>query len=132
MHLYLLSSGALAAGLSSLILVVVMGIQYVAMPYFGASVLLQWGALDSVWFVINAVLTAHFLYRTVEFLRPDVQLDVVRRYLREHRYFWRERLSTESIFRNLPTTRMLRRHAVRVVTTMRSWTYTSNFRGEFR
>lgn len=81
MHLYMLSSGALAAGLSSLILVVAMGVQYVAMPYFGASVLLQWGALDSVWFVINAVLTAHFLYRTVEFLRPDVQLDVVRRYV---------------------------------------------------
>lgn len=81
MHLYMLNSGALAAGLSSLILVVVMGVQYAAMPYFGASILLQCGALDALWFVVNAALTAHFLYRTVEFLRPDVQLDVVRRYV---------------------------------------------------
>jgi hypothetical protein len=81
MHLYMLTSGALAAGLSSLVLVVVMGAQYVAMPYFGASVLLQCGALDSIWFLLNAVLTAHFLFRTVEFLRPDVQLSIVRRYV---------------------------------------------------
>lgn len=81
MHLYMLNSGALAAGLSSLVLVVVMGVQYAVMPYFGASILLQWGALDGLWFVVNAALTAHFLYRTVEFLRPDVQLDVVRRYV---------------------------------------------------
>ncbi len=81
MHLYMLNSGALAAGLSSLVLVVVMGVQYAVMPYFGASVLLQWAALDALWFVANAALTAHFLYRTVEFLRPDVQLDVVRRYV---------------------------------------------------
>ncbi|WP_175720167.1 hypothetical protein [Burkholderia anthina] len=81
MHVYLLSSGASVAGLSSLLLVVVMGIQYVAVPYAGAKVLLRLGALDSVWFLLNAVLTARFLYKTIDFLRPDVQLDTVQRYV---------------------------------------------------
>jgi hypothetical protein len=81
MHLYMLNSGALAAGLSSLMLVVVMACQYAAMPYLGACALLTWGILDSVWFMLNAVLTTHFLYRTVEFLRPDVQLGIVTRYV---------------------------------------------------
>ncbi|MEC5407095.1 hypothetical protein VOM14_16235 [Paraburkholderia sp. MPAMCS5] len=81
MHLYMLNSGALAAGLSSLMLVVVMACQYVVMPYFGACVLLKWGILDAVWFVLNAVLTTHFLYRTVEYLRPDVQSAIVTKYV---------------------------------------------------
>ncbi|CAE6696023.1 hypothetical protein [Paraburkholderia domus] len=81
MHLYMLNSGALPAGLSSLMLVVAMGVQYVAVPHQGSSSLLPWGALDAIWFTINALLTAHFLYRTVEFLRADVQLDVVRRHV---------------------------------------------------
>jgi hypothetical protein len=81
MHIYMLNSGALAAGLSALMLVVVMACQYVAMPYLGADVLLLWGILDSVWFALNAVLTTHFLYRTVEYLRPDVQSGIVTRYV---------------------------------------------------
>ncbi|MBN3762013.1 hypothetical protein [Burkholderia sp. Ac-20365] len=81
MHLYMLNSGALAAGLSSLMLVVVMACEYVAMPYFGAWVLMKWGILDSVWFALNAVLTTHFLYRTVEYLRPEVQSAIVTKYV---------------------------------------------------
>lgn len=81
MHVYLLTSGAAVAGLSSLLLVVIMGIQYVALPYIGAKALLRFGALDSVWFLLNAGLTARFLYKTIDFLRPDVQLDAVQRYV---------------------------------------------------
>lgn len=81
MHLYMLNSGALAAGLSSLLLVVVMGIQYFLMVYRGAPSLLGYGVVDTLWFVANAILTAHFLYRTVEFLRPEVQVDIVQRYV---------------------------------------------------
>ncbi|MGY6122184.1 hypothetical protein ACW9YQ_17780 (plasmid) [Paraburkholderia strydomiana] len=81
MQLYMLNSGALAAGLSSLLLVVVMGIQYFLMVYRGAPSLLGYGVVDTVWFVANAILTAHFLFRTVEFLRPEVQVDIVRRYV---------------------------------------------------
>ena len=79
-HLYVLDSGALAAGLSSLALVLVMAVQYFLLPTYGAAWLPMWVALDSGWFLVNAVLTTYFLFRTVEFLRPEVQLNVVRRY----------------------------------------------------
>lgn len=79
-HLYILDSGALVAGLSSLALVVLMAAQYLMLSTHGASALPGWVALDAGWFLLNAVLTTFFLYRTIDFLRPDVQLDVVRRY----------------------------------------------------
>lgn len=80
LHLYLLDSVAVASGLSSLALVLVMAVQYVLLPTYGAGALLQWAALDSVWFLLNASLTSYFLFRTIEYLRPDVQQRVVRRY----------------------------------------------------
>lgn len=79
-HLYMLDSGALVAGLSSVALVVVMGVQFLLLPSWGASSLPGWAAVDSVWFVANAVLTTYFLFRTVEFLRPEVQVQVMQRY----------------------------------------------------
>lgn len=79
-HLYVLHSGALVAGLSSLGLVMVMAVQYVLLPTHGTSALPVWVALDAVWFLLNAALTAFFLYRTIDFLRPQVQALVVRRY----------------------------------------------------
>jgi hypothetical protein len=79
-HLYMLDSGALAAGLSSLWLVVVMTLQYILMSAYGASTLPLWTALDAAWFLINATLTTFFLFKTVEFLQPNVQQRVIRRY----------------------------------------------------
>ncbi len=80
-HLYMLDSGALAAGLSSVVLVVVMGIQYLMLTTWGLAVLPGWTALDTVWFLLNALLTTFFLFRTVEFLLPEVQARVVQRYM---------------------------------------------------
>lgn len=79
-HLYILDSGALVAGLSSLALVVVMALQYVLIPTYGTGSLPAWVALDGFWFLVNASLTSYFLYTTVNFLRPEVQLGVIRRY----------------------------------------------------
>lgn len=80
-NLYILDSGALVAGLSSLTLVIAMGGQYLLLPIYGAASLPAWVALDSIWFLLNATLTAHFLYRTIEFLRPDQQMESVKRYV---------------------------------------------------
>jgi hypothetical protein len=80
LHLYVLDSGALAAGLSSLALVVVMAAQYVALPFIGTRELRSWAAIDAAWFFLNALLTAYFLFRTLDFLRADVQSRVIRRY----------------------------------------------------
>lgn len=79
-HLYMLDSGGLAAGLSSLALVVVMGVQYLMLSTWGTASLPGWAAIDTAWFVFNASLTTFFLFRTVEFLRPEVQARVVQRY----------------------------------------------------
>lgn len=79
-HLYMLDSGGLAAGLSSLGLVVVMGVQYLMMSTWGTAWLAGWAVIDTAWFVLNAVLTTFFLFRTVEFLRPEVQARVIQRY----------------------------------------------------
>lgn len=79
-HLYMLDSGALAAGVSSLTLVVAMGVQYLMLSTWGTAVLPGWAAIDTVWFILNASLTTFFLFRTVEFLRPEVQTRVIQRY----------------------------------------------------
>lgn len=79
-HLYILDSGALAAGLSSLLLVIVMATQYVLLSIQGLSLLPFWVVIDALWFLLNAVFTTFFLYRTIEFLRPEVQSRVVRQY----------------------------------------------------
>lgn len=79
-HLYILDSGALAAGLSSLTLVAVMGMQYLMFSTWGTESLLGWVLTDTAWFVVNAALTTSFLFRTVEFLRPEVQAGVIQRY----------------------------------------------------
>lgn len=79
-HLYILDSGGLAAGLSSLGLVIVMGIQYLMLSTWGTAWLPGWAAIDTAWFIFNASLTTFFLFRTVEFLRPEVQARVIQRY----------------------------------------------------
>lgn len=79
-HLYMLDSGALAAGLSSLALVVVMGVQYMMLSTWGTEALPGWAMIDTAWFVLNSALTTFFLFRTVEFLRPEVQASVIQRY----------------------------------------------------
>lgn len=79
-HLYMLDSGALAAGLSSLALVLLMGVQYLMLSTWGTEALPGWAMMDTAWFVLNAALTTFFLFRTVEFLRPEVQASVIQRY----------------------------------------------------
>jgi hypothetical protein len=79
-HLYMLDSGALAAGMSSLALVLVMGVQYLMLSTWGTESLPGWALIDTTWFVLNAALTTFFLFRTVEFLRPEVQARVIQKY----------------------------------------------------
>lgn len=80
MQLYLLDSGALVAGLSSLGLVLVMAIQYLEVINWGVARLHGWLVIDAAWFVLNVALTIYFLFKTVEFLRPDIQKMVAQRY----------------------------------------------------
>lgn len=80
LQIYLSDSGGLVAGMSSLFLVLSMAIQYVMLSVISLNQAVTWVAVDSIWFVYNIVLTLRFLFRTVEFLRSDFQMEVVKRY----------------------------------------------------
>lgn len=80
LQIYLIDSGALVAGLSSLFLVLSMTFEYILLAKYSLGFAVTWVAVNSVWFFYNVVLTIWFLFRTVEFLRTDFQMEVVRRY----------------------------------------------------
>lgn len=81
LQIYLIDSGGLVAGLSSLFLVLFMALQYVMLPTYSLGLEVSWVAVDSTWFIYNIVLTLWFLFRTVEFLRSDFQMEVVKGYV---------------------------------------------------
>lgn len=80
LQIYLIDSGALVAGMSSLSLVLAMTVEYILLTSYSLGHAVTWVAVNAVWFCYNIVLTIWFLFRTVEFLRPDFQMEVVRRY----------------------------------------------------
>jgi len=80
LQIYLVDSGGLAAGLSSMFLVLTMAVQYFMLSAYSLCQAMWWVTVDSVWFILNIVFTVWFLFRTVEFLRSDFQSQVVKRY----------------------------------------------------
>jgi len=79
-NLYLIESGAISSGLSCLMLVVLMSVEYFLIPSYGIVSLRKAVYLDSAWFVLNACMTTYFLVRTMQFLKPEVQAEVVMKY----------------------------------------------------
>lgn len=80
LHVYLVDSGGLVSGMSSVFLVLAMAVQYMMLATYSIETAVGWVAVDSVWLIYNLILTARFLFRTVEFLRTDSQIEVVKRY----------------------------------------------------
>jgi hypothetical protein len=80
LHIYIHDSCALFAGLSSLLLVAVMCLQFIALNYINDSVLGVWLVVDALWFFGNIVLTLYFLGRSFEFLRSERRAEIVRTY----------------------------------------------------
>jgi hypothetical protein len=80
LQIYLVDSGGLVAGLSSLFLVLSMAVQYMMLSTYSLGRAVTWVAVDSIWFIYNVVLTIRFLFRTVEFLHSDFQMEVIKRY----------------------------------------------------
>lgn len=80
LYIYLHDTAALLAGLSSLALIALMAVHHLVMYKVNPGVVLVWSALDSVWFLINMLLTAFFLVRTFEFLMPDKRVNIIQRY----------------------------------------------------
>lgn len=80
LHIYLADSGAIPSGLSSLALVGIMGVEYLAVPLTPRPVATTLGVLDGSLFVFNVFLAATFLYRTFEFIRPDGRARIILQY----------------------------------------------------
>lgn len=80
LSIYLHDSAATLAGLSALLLVAEMGLQYFWLPYISIEALMAWVVLDAIWFIVNIGLTIHFLIRTFEFIQPGCRFEVIRRY----------------------------------------------------
>ena len=80
LQLYLRDAAALAAGISSIALVSMMGIEYLAVPYAPPEWVAMGAAGDCAWFFLNVVLTAWFLYRTVRYLDDSTRMRVFAHY----------------------------------------------------
>ncbi|MYN40323.1 hypothetical protein GTP55_13150 [Duganella sp. FT109W] len=74
---YLLDSGVVPSGASSIALLIAMGIQYLASPYATSAVLAQCFVpliiANGAWLTINVLLTAFFLGRTMHFIQEEEQ-----------------------------------------------------------
>ena len=93
LHIYLHDSAAIVSGLSALSLLILMALQYLPLATIDVKTGIAWICIDTLWFLVNLVLTSFFLYRTFEFVRPSKRTEIVRRYainviwpreLREH------------------------------------------------
>jgi hypothetical protein len=77
LRVYILDSGVVPAGASSVGLLLVMGTQYFASPYASAHLLVNLIApllvMNGVWLLMNVLLTGFFLSRTVRFIQEDEQ-----------------------------------------------------------
>lgn len=80
LRIYLRDSGAILIGVSSLMLILGMTIQYALAPHIEMSTFLGWTSLNVVWFIINISGTIWFLIRTFMFLRPDLRNKIIQRY----------------------------------------------------
>ncbi|CAM3391807.1 hypothetical protein [Cupriavidus taiwanensis] len=80
LKVYLLDSGALVSGTSSVCLLAWMTFQYFFVPYHEADLVASFMAGNVGWFLLNAVLTGIFLFRTVLFLSDTHRLRAISSY----------------------------------------------------
>jgi len=80
LELYLLSTAAIPAGLSALGLVIWMGIEYLAIPYAKNEWVIAAMAGNTLWFTLNSLTTARFLYKTVKYLNDGERLEIYTRF----------------------------------------------------
>ena len=80
LYIYLADSAAIPSGLGALVLVGIIGVQYLIVPLVPPAVIPLWGVLDGGAFLFNLWLMATFIYHTFEFIRPDKRADVMGRY----------------------------------------------------
>lgn len=80
LRLYAIDAAVAPSGVSALSLVAWMTFQYFALPYVEARVMAAAMVGNIVWFLHNSLLTAWFLYRTVQYLDDGFRYEVFSRF----------------------------------------------------
>lgn len=80
LRIYALDAAIAPAGSSAIALLSWMGLQYLFIAYIPIDWLFAAMVGNSIWFILNALLTGWFLYRTVQFLDDDARLEVFKRF----------------------------------------------------
>lgn len=98
---FLFDSSAIFMGLSSVMLVLFIGIQYTFLSYIPIQYTGSLMLTNSLWFIINTLGTAWFLYRTIKFIKPDIRDYNLKKYLINEVYTNEiEILLKQHLFRN--------------------------------
>ncbi|HKI99344.1 MAG TPA: hypothetical protein VKB51_12800 [bacterium] len=81
LHIYLHDSAAIFSGLSSIGLLILMGMQYLVLPTLNVEIIIGWVLADTAWFLGNVALTSFFVVRTFAFVQPDQRAETIRRHV---------------------------------------------------
>ena len=81
LNIFLKETESLVVGGSALMLSAALAIQLLLFPYAPAAVSAAIIAFDVVWFVLNVLFLAFFLFNTLDFVRPERRATLFRRYI---------------------------------------------------
>ncbi len=80
LRLYYIDAAVIPSGASAIALLTWMGIEHLSISYLPTELLSVVMVGNSIWFVLNSMLTGWFLYRTVQYLNDDERLQVFNRF----------------------------------------------------
>jgi hypothetical protein len=80
LYIYLHDSAAITAGVSALLMVGLMTLQYLGITYVPASTVVGWIGANALWFLFNLILMGFFLFRTFDFLMSARRKAIIRRF----------------------------------------------------
>jgi len=80
LKVYLVTSGAVFSGLSSLALIGVIAINSITLNFISSSYHMYSMFVLYIWFLFNIIFTAYFLYKTISFLKPDIRFLITLQY----------------------------------------------------
>lgn len=81
LNIYLHDTAAIFSGLNALLLVLLMGVQYLFFPTANVTTVLNWIYIDTSYLLLNLVLVTYFLYQTFLYIKPASRKESLKSYL---------------------------------------------------